>query len=230
LIVAFGLPFKGLTYGVNVDADYRVYNIKLLADGYEFDLSTPSEDFSKLKLHQLGEHNLFNMLCALAMADQLNISMQKAINSLASFPGVYRRMNLFRWNNKWLVDDYAHHPTEIKSILDTLNNFYPQDQKGVIFQPHLFSRTQDFYQEFLAVLTQFDEVVLLDIFPARELPIKGITSERLIDDLSHENKKLIKKNEIAETINASQATVFALLGAGDIGEQIQLLKSEKVEQ
>jgi UDP-N-acetylmuramate--alanine ligase len=139
-------------------------------------------------------------------------------------------MNLFRWNNKWLVDDYAHHPTEIKSILDTLNNFYPQDQKGVIFQPHLFSRTQDFYQEFLAVLTQFDEVVLLDIFPARELPIKGITSERLIDDLSHKNKKLIKKNEIAETINASQATVFALLGAGDIGEQIQLLKSEKVEQ
>jgi len=230
LIVAFGLPFKGLTYGVNVDADYRVYNIKLLADGYEFDLSTPSEDFSKLKLHQLGEHNLFNMLCALAMADQLNISMQKAINSLASFPGVYRRMNLFRWKNKWLVDDYAHHPTEIKSILDTLNNFYPQDQKGVIFQPHLFSRTQDFYQEFLAVLTQFDEVVLLDIYPARELPIKGITSERLIDDLSHKNKKLIKKNEIAETINASQATVFALLGAGDIGEQIQLLKSEKVEQ
>jgi UDP-N-acetylmuramate--alanine ligase len=230
LVVAFGLPFEGLTYGVNIDADYRVYNIKLLADGYEFDLSTPSEDFSKLKLHQLGEHNLSNMLCALAMADQVNVSMQKAVASLASFPGVYRRMNLFRWNNKWLVDDYAHHPTEIKSVLDTLNNFYPQDRKGVIFQPHLFSRTQDFYEGFLAVLAQFDEVVLLDIYPARELPIEGVTSERLIKDLSHTNKKLIKKDEIAETIHASQAAVFALLGAGDIGEQIQLLKLEKVEQ
>ena len=230
LVVAFGLPFEGLTYGVNVDADYRVYNLRLLADGYEFDLSTPSENFSKLKLNQLGEHNLSNMLCALAMADQVNVSMQKAVESLASFPGVYRRMNLFRWNDKWLIDDYAHHPTEIKSVLDTLNNFYPQDRKGVIFQPHLFSRTQDFYREFLAVLAQFDEVVLLDIYPARELPIEGVTSERLIQDLNHGNKKLIKKDEIAETIHASQAAVFALLGAGDVGEQIQLLKSEKLVQ
>ena len=170
------------------------------------------------------------MLCALAIADQVNVSMQKAVASLESFPGVYRRMNLFRWNNKWLVDDYAHHPTEIKSVLDTLNNFYPQDLKGVIFQPHLFSRTQDFYQAFLDVLAQFDEVVLLDIYPARELPIEGVTSERLIEDLSHGNKKLIKKDEIAETIQASQAEIFALLGAGDIGEKIQLLKLEKVEQ
>jgi UDP-N-acetylmuramate--alanine ligase len=170
------------------------------------------------------------MLCALAMADQVNVSMPKAVESIASFPGVYRRMNLFRCNDKWLIDDYAHHPTEIKSVLDTLNNFYPQDRKGVIFQPHLFSRTQDFYREFLAVLAQFDEVVLLDIYPARELPIEGVTSERLIEDLNHGNKKLIKKDEIAETINASQAVVFALLGAGDIGEQIQLLKSEKLVQ
>jgi len=226
LIVAYGLPLEGLTYGVNVAADYRIYNVKLLAEGYEFDLSTPTEVFHQLRLNQLGAHNLSNVLCALAMADQAKLSMQKAVASLPSFPGIHRRMNLFRWNNKCLVDDYAHHPTEIKSVLDTLNAFYPGERIGVIFQPHLFSRTRDFYSGFLEVLAQFDEVVLLDIYPARELPIEGVSSERMLMDLKHECKKWIQKEQIADAVQASTASVFALLGAGDIGEEIQVLKSQ----
>ncbi len=226
LIVAYGLPLEGVTYGVNVEADYRIYNIKLLEEGYEFDLSTPTEVFHQVKLNQLGTHNLSNMLCALAMADQAKLPMQKALASLPSFPGVHRRMNLFRWKKKWLVDDYAHHPTEIKSVLDTLNTFYPEERTGVIFQPHLFSRTQDFYTEFLEVLAQFDEVVLLDIYPARELPIEGVSSEKMLKDLKHECKRWIQKEQISDTIQASTASVFALLGAGDIGEEIQKLKTQ----
>jgi UDP-N-acetylmuramate--alanine ligase len=223
-IVAHGVPLEGLTYGIDVPADYRIHNVKTLVNGYEFDLTTPSEEFSKIRLNQLGEHNLSNMLCALAMADQVNVSMKAALDSMVSFPGVHRRMHLFQWDNKWLIDDYAHHPTEIRSVLKTLKTFYPNEQKCVIFQPHLFSRTQDFYQEFLKVLTGFDEVILLDIYPAREKPIAGVTSSKMVDDLMHSNKKLIKKDEISEAIMGSQATVFALLGAGDIGEEIQQLK------
>ena len=225
LIVAYGLPFEGLTYGIDVEADYKIYNVKCLTGGYKFDLSTPSEKFTEVKLNQLGEHNLSNMLCALAMADQVGVPMNIALKSMLYFPGVYRRMNLFKWRDKWLIDDYAHHPTEITSVFNTVQSFFSDQRKCIIFQPHLFSRTQDFYKEFLAVLSKFDEVVLLDIYPARELPIKGISSSRMIDDLNHKCKKLINKNMISNSIMESQASVFTLLGAGDIGEEIQLLKS-----
>jgi len=228
LIVAYGLPFEGLTYGIEVDADYRIFNLNQLKGGYEFDLTTPTQKFSQVRLNQLGKHNLSNMLCAIAMADQAGVPLSAALKSILSFPGVYRRMNLFKWSDKWLIDDYAHHPTEIKSVLKTLQSFYSEERKCVIFQPHLFSRTQDFYQAFLSVLSEFDEVVLTDIYPAREMPIEGITSARMIDDLKHPCKKLISKHQISKAIEESKASVFALLGAGDIGEEIQLLKSESL--
>ena len=230
LIVAYGLPFEGLTYGTEVDADYQISNVKCLEAGYQFDLSTPTEKFTQVKLNQIGEHNLSNMLCAIALADQSGLPIGAALKSMDSFPGVYRRMNLFKWNDKLLIDDYAHHPTEIRSVLQTLKTFYPNQRKCIIFQPHLFSRTQDFYNEFLAVLSEFDEVVLLDIYPARELPIVGITSAKMIDDLNHPCKKLIPKSLISEVIIESKASVFALLGAGDIGEEIQVLKSKSTVQ
>ncbi|MDA0985696.1 MAG: UDP-N-acetylmuramate--L-alanine ligase, partial [Bacteroidetes bacterium] len=141
-------------------------------------------------------------------------------------PGVYRRLNVFKWKGAWLIDDYAHHPTEIKSVLETVQSFFAEQKKCVVFQPHLFSRTQDFYKEFIEVLSQFDEVVLMEIYPAREEPIEGISSKNLLKDLNHPNKKLIEKTQLAQTIEASEATVFAFLGAGDIGEQIQFLKSK----
>jgi len=226
LIVAHGLPFDGLTYGVEVAADYRIEKVQKIDDGYLFNLFTPNEEFVGVKLNQLGVHNLSNMLCALAIVDQVGVSPKKALSSLETFPGVYRRMNVFRWKNAWIIDDYAHHPTEINTVFETLNSFYPEQKNCVVFQPHLFSRTQDFYTEFIEVLSQFDEIVLLNIYPAREKPIEGISSQNMLNDLNHPNKKLIEKSKIAEAMEESDAQVFALLGAGDIGEQIQLLKAK----
>lgn len=229
LIVAHGIPLSGLTYGIEVDADYRLFNIEQHERGYRFDLKTPQNTFTDLKLNQLGAHNLSNMLCAIAMADQAAIPMPQILDTLATFPGVYRRMNYFKWKGKLLIDDYAHHPTEIESVLDTLKSFYSSESCGIVFQPHLFSRTKDFYHQFLAVLSKFDEVILLEIYPAREKPIEGITSSQLLMDLDHPQKKLISKQELPQTIVQAQSTVFALLGAGDIGVEIQKLKSENEE-
>lgn len=229
LIIAQGIPLAGLTYGIEVEADYQILNIERLEEGYRFDLKTPHNTYTDLKLNQLGAHNLSNMLCAVALADQAAIPMPGILDSLSSFPGVYRRMNRFKWSGKLIFDDYAHHPSEIQSVLETLKSFYPSESCGVVFQPHLFSRTRDFYPQFLAILSKFDEVLLLEIYPARETPIEGISSDQLLNDLNHPAKKLISKQELPQAIKAGHSTIFALLGAGDIGVEILKLKSEKEE-
>lgn len=137
-------------------------------------------------------------------------------------------MNVFEWGKAIVVDDYAHHPTEIRKVLETLKGSFPNQKNCVIFQPHLFSRTQDFMKDFLSVLAAFDEVFLLEIYPAREAPIPGINSSQLLKDLDHTNKKLIKKEEIKEVMESSNADVFAFLGAGDIGLEVQSLRNHLV--
>lgn len=226
LIVAHGIDLPGLSYGIDIEADYQIFNIKYDADGYLFDLKTPQNTYTNLRLNQLGVHNLANMLCAVALADQVQIPLPRILEALISFPGVYRRMNCFKWKKKLLIDDYAHHPSEIKTVLETLKGFYPDQRLGVVFQPHLFSRTKDFYHQFIAVLSEFDEVILLEIYPAREKPIEGISSNQLLKDLEHPSKRLITKREMPQAIQEGQSTVFALLGAGDIGVEIQKLKSQ----
>jgi UDP-N-acetylmuramate--alanine ligase len=133
-------------------------------------------------------------------------------------------MNVFKWDNRIIIDDYAHHPTEIKTVLETLKSYYPTKKNCVIFQPHLFSRTRDFMNEFIEVLRGFDEVVLMEIYPARERPIPGIDAQSLLDAIPCSSKKCIHKTELKETILSSSAKVFALLGAGDIGVEIKQLK------
>jgi UDP-N-acetylmuramate--alanine ligase len=227
-IVAYGVPLPGLTYGIDVPADYIATNIQKLTKGYCFDVKTPKDNFVKVVFNELGVHNILNALCAVAIADQANIPIEASLKALSSFPGVSRRMNVFQLGEALVIDDYAHHPTEIKSVLDTIKSFYFDRKNCVFFQPHLFSRTQDFYNEFLNVLGRFDEVVLLDIYPAREEPISGIDSQAMINDVVHANKKLIKKSEIKSTMEASEATLFAFLGAGDIGVEVELLKNQLI--
>ena len=229
-IVAYGVPLTGLTYGIDVPADYIATNIQKLTKGYCFDIKTPNGNFDKVIFNELGAHNILNALCALAIADQANISIEASLKALSSFPGVSRRMNVFEWKNSLVIDDYAHHPTEIKSVMETIKSFYFDRKNCVFFQPHLFSRTQDFYNEFLDVLSEFDQVILLDIYPAREDPILGINSQVMINDLVHKNKKLIKKSEIKSTMEASEATLFAFLGAGDIGLELKFLKNQLTKQ
>lgn len=226
LIVAHGLPISGLTFGVDVAADYKAFNLQTTDEGYRFDLATPTGLFKAVCLNQLGSHNIANALAAIALAEQAGLEMEEILPTLKSFPGVYRRMNLYRWKEAVVIDDYAHHPTEIQRVFETLQSFFPGQRNCVVFQPHLFSRTRDFWDEFLTVLCQFDEVVLMEIYPAREMPIPGITSKILLDGLAHNQKKCIPKTEIQSVLETSEASVFALLGAGDIGTEIQQLKPE----
>lgn len=226
LIVAYGLPISGLTYGIEVAADYKAFNLKITEKGYRFDLTTPNREFKDIFFNQMGIHNVSNALGAVAMADQAGIDINKSLLALESFPGVYRRMNLYRWRDIVIIDDYAHHPSEIDSVFKTIKTFYPKQKNCVVFQPHLFSRTRDFMNDFKTTLSKFDEVVLMDIYPAREEPIKGVNAKILFDGISHTNKEYIEKNQIKKILKSSNADVFALLGAGDIGEEIKKLKRE----
>ena len=226
LIVAYGLPIPGLTYGIEVAADYKAFNLKITEKGYRFDLTTPNREFKDIFFNQMGIHNVSNALGALAMADQAGIDINKSLLALESFPGVYRRMNLYRWRDIVIIDDYAHHPSEIDSVFKTIKTFYPKQKNCVVFQPHLFSRTRDFMNDFKTTLSKFDEVILMDIYPAREEPIKGVNAKILFDGISHTKKGYIEKNQIKKILKSSNADVFALLGAGDIGEEIKKLKRE----
>ena len=226
LIVAYGLPISGLTYGIEVAADYKAFNLKITEKGYRFDLTTPNREFKDIFFNQMGIHNVSNALGALAMADQAGIDINKSLLALESFPGVYRRMNLYRWRDIVIIDDYAHHPSEIDSVFKTIKTFYPKQKNCVVFQPHLFSRTRNFMNDFKTTLSKFDEVILMDIYPAREEPIKGVNAKILFDGISHTKKGYIEKNQIKKILKSSNADVFALLGAGDIGEEIKKLKPE----
>ena len=226
LIVAYGLPISGLTYGIEVAADYKAFNLKITEKGYRFDLTTPNREFKDIFFNQMGIHNVSNALGAVAMADRAGIDINKSLLALESFPGVYRRMNLYRWRDIVIIDDYAHHPSEIDSVFKTIKTFYPKQKNCVVFQPHLFSRTRDFMNDFKTTLSKFDEVILMDIYPAREEPIKGVNAKILFDGISHTKKEYIEKNQIKKILKSSNADVFALLGAGDIGEEIKKLKRE----
>ena len=131
-------------------------------------------------------------------------------------------MNIYKLNDKIIIDDYAHHPTEIKSVLDTININYENMTKAVIFQPHLFSRTRDFMDEFAEVLSQFDEVYLLDIYPAREKPIIGVSSQTLLEKIKSSKKEIVEMKSINEIIVDSKNDIISILGAGNLTENLNI--------
>ena len=221
LIVAKGLPLKGLTYAVNEDADYKAFNLKVESGKYIFDVQTPSSEIKNIEFHLPGKHNVMNALAALAMADVYGVSLEKIKQSLATFKGVKRRFSYkIKTNDFVLIDDYAHHPTEINAVENSIREMYVDEKVLVVFQPHLFSRTRDFIDDFANALSKFDEVLLLDIYPARELPIEGVNSDWLLSKIENKQKKITKKNNLVKDIKKSSAKVVAMLGAGDIGVMI----------
>ena len=227
LFVKNGLPLQGITYGVNDDADYSVQDIEIIDGVYDFSIKTPTELLSNVKFSLPGHHNLSNALVAFAMAYDNGFNADKLIEALASFKGVERRFTYqIKRTDLVYIDDYAHHPTEINAVYHAVAEMYPNDKVMVVFQPHLFSRTQDFSEDFGKSLSQFDEVRLLDIYPARELPIKGVTSEWLLGKITRANKKLITKKDIVSEIKNSDAKIILTIGAGDIGAEVKRIKEE----
>ena len=222
LIVAKGLPVKGLTYAVDEEADYKAFHIKIEEGKYIFDVQTSKEIIENIEFHLPGKHNVMNALAATAMALNYGVSSAVIKEKLATFKGVQRRFSYkIKSPDFVLIDDYAHHPTEINAVYHSAKEMYSNEELLVVFQPHLFSRTQDFAEDFAAALSQFNQIVLLDIYPARELPIKGVTSEWLLHKIENKNKQIVAKENVIDVIEKSNAKIVLMLGAGDIGVLIQ---------
>ena len=225
LFVRNGLPLDGITYGIEDDSDYSVQNIKIIDGSYEFDVKSPIQTLKNFKFNLPGRHNLSNALIALAMSVEYGIPHQQLATALASYKGVKRRFTYqIKTDDLVFIDDYAHHPAEIDAVHQAVREMYPNKKVLAIFQPHLFSRTRDFAEDFAKSLSQFDELLLLDIYPAREVPIEGITSEWLLSKIKNRNKRLIEKSELISAIKASNAQVIMTIGAGDIGEEVKHIK------
>ena len=225
LFITKDLPIEGVTCGVNEDANFTAFNIRIVNSQYVFDVRTPSETIVNIEFGLPGKHNLMNALMALAMAKTFGLPNEDIASALHSFKGIKRRFSYqIKTENLVYIDDYAHHPTEINAVHQAVRELYPGQKVLAIFQPHLFSRTKDFAHDFAQSLAAFDEVILLDIYPARELPIEGITSQWLLNKIDNRNKKLVSKQELIPSILQSEAKVIVTIGAGDIGELVSFIK------
>ena len=212
---------KDFSYSIKSNSDYYSDNIKILENGIRFDLKTPNNFYSNIFVNIIGLHNLKNTLAALSIIDQIQeIDIQKLLPFLSNFKGIERRMDIYKLDNKVVIDDYAHHPTEIESVINTIQTNYKNKSTAVVFQPHLFSRTRDFMDEFAVVLSKFDEVYLLEIFPAREKPIIGVSSQILLDKIKCLKKELIDIKSIDDIVINSKTDVISILGAGNISENL----------
>ena len=224
LIHKNGLPLNGKTVGINDDSDFAATDIRIEDGSYVFNLKTPKETIKNLKFHLPGHHNLLNAVTALGMAISLGSPTDCLSKALVNFKGVKRRFSYkIRNKNCVLIDDYAHHPSEINAVYQAVTELYPGKKVLVVFQPHLFSRTRDFANEFAKSLSQFEHVFLLDIYPAREKPIEGISSEWLLDKVNSKNKRLVSKINLGEAIKNTGCEIILLLGAGDIGEEVDTI-------
>ncbi|MDY2587275.1 UDP-N-acetylmuramate--L-alanine ligase [Winogradskyella aquimaris] len=226
LFVKNGLPLNGITYGIDDDSDYTAKNIRITNGSYVFDVQTPNGLYKDFQFNLPGRHNLSNAIIALAMAAEYGCPHNQLAKALASYKGVKRRFTYqIKTNDLVFIDDYAHHPEEINAVHQAVREMYSDKKVLAIFQPHLYSRTRDFVDGFAESLSKFDEILLLDIYPARELPIEGVTSQWLLDKIENPNKKLISKSAIVDEIKASNAQVVLTIGAGDIGVEVKRIKN-----
>lgn len=225
LFVPKGLPLEGVQIAINEEAAFSVQDIKIVDSVYLFSIQTPNELVTNVAFSLPGHHNLMNALMAFAMAYTYGVSVDLIKKALADFKGVQRRFSYQIKSEKLVyIDDYAHHPTEINAVNQAVRELYPNKKILAIFQPHLFSRTQDFADDFATSLSRFDELLLLDIYPARELPIEGVTSTWLLSKIDNQNKKLTTQANLISDILASDAQVIVTIGAGDIGEWVPSIK------
>lgn len=225
LFVRNGLPLDGITYGIEDNSDYSAQNVKIENGRYVFDLKTPNGLYKAFKFSLPGRHNLSNAIIALAMAIEYGCSLAALAKGLVSYKGVKRRFTYqIKTENLVYIDDYAHHPVEINAVHEAVREMYPGKRVLAIFQPHLFTRTRDFVDGFAESLSKFDDLLVLDIYAAREPPLEGVTSKWLLDKVKNPNKKLIQKSELITEIEKSKAQIVLTLGAGDIGEEVKHIK------
>ncbi|NNE02618.1 MAG: UDP-N-acetylmuramate--L-alanine ligase, partial [Eudoraea sp.] len=207
------------------NSDYCIRNIKIEHGTYIFDLGTPETTLKGVRFNKPGRHNLLNGLVAFAMAIEAGPPLNRLVKALESFKGVQRRFSYkIKAEDFVFIDDYAHHPTEINAVYEAIKEMHPNKKTLAVFQPHLFSRTKDFVADFASSLSKFDSILLLEIYPAREKPLKGVNSEWLLGKIANPAKKIVKKEALATEIIAQNPEVLVTMGAGDIGLEIEKLK------
>jgi UDP-N-acetylmuramate--alanine ligase len=232
---------KKLSYSLGNDAaDVFASNIKIEEGGYRFDVQLKNTSITNLELKVGGMHNIENIVAAITVANELQIDAEKIRQAVLDFKGVKRRFEYIiplkeqqpgGYTYPVFIDDYAHHPEELKMLLKSARTLFPQRKVTVIFQPHLFSRTKDFKNEFASSLALADAILLLPIYPAREVPIEGVTSKLIWDKIDAKEKKLVIKEELIDwakekivTMDKEFGEVIITAGAGDIDALVQPLK------
>ena len=220
-----GLELEGNSIAIEEKADYQIENVKVENGSYIFDFASPKEIIKQIEFSLPGKHNLMNAATALSIGVKFGVEGEKLGKALASFKGVERRFTYhLKTEEKVLIEDYAHHPEEILAVHQAVREMHAGKKVLAVFQPHLFSRTKDFADEFADSLSKFDEVMLMQIYPAREKPIAGVNSELLLNKITNDKKQLVNREDLREKITASSAEVVVMMGAGDIGNEVETIK------
>ncbi len=227
LIYKEGLDLSGgKTYSANIVADIQAVNVRIQDGSFYFDFKNANLIIEDIQLGLPGLHNIENAVAAIEVALHLGIDPEKIPLALASFLGVKRRFeHVVKDINHTYIDDYAHHPEELRACINAVKSLYPGKKLTAIFQPHLFTRTRDFADGFAEVLSLVDNLILLDIYPARELPIEGVTSSMILDKVNNASKQNLSKQDAVEYIRSSKPELLLTVGAGDIDTLIEPLKT-----
>ena len=229
LIFREGLPVQpgelpSYRFGFGDDNDYQAINIRQQEGETDFEIVNDGHHFP-IHLKMAGTHNVLNATAAFIATYQLGLDETGIAKALASFSGVQRRFDIKVKNEKYCyIDDYAHHPEEIKSCLSAIKASFPTKRLTLVFQPHLFTRTRDFMEDFAKSLAMADDLILLDIYPAREKPIEGITSQTLLDKVDLKSKRLCARENLLETIEKRKPELLVTMGAGNIDRFVEPLQ------
>ncbi|MGZ3872016.1 MAG: UDP-N-acetylmuramate--L-alanine ligase [Mucilaginibacter sp.] len=226
LIHKKGLPLDtGFTYAVDSEADASASNIKIENGDFYFDFKNNRTSIANIRMGIAGLHNIENAVAAIEASLLLEIPDEAIRSALASFLGVKRRFEYIIKNDRQVfIDDYAHHPEELKAAIRSVKRLYPGKKLTTIFQPHLYTRTRDFADGFAEALDLSDELLILDIYPARELPIEGVTADMILKRMKLQNKRLCGKQEALEIVKNERPELLLTVGAGDIDTLVQPLK------
>ncbi|MBL6648662.1 MAG: UDP-N-acetylmuramate--L-alanine ligase [Flavobacteriaceae bacterium] len=227
LFVNDTISMNGLTYGFKSKSDYFISNYRIVNQIVLFDINFKNSKIS-IQFKMPGRHNALNALVAFAIGNNLGIDSENIKKSLSTFEGVKRRFTYVLKSPKVIIDDYAHHPSEIDAVKKSVKEIYPGKKITAVFQPHLYTRTRDFMDQFAESLSDFDEIILTDIYPAREQPIDNIDSKALLKKIKNKHKLISKKSNLSSCLINSKSDVFVIMGAGDISDEVQSIK-QKIE-
>ena len=226
LLYRKGLDLQhGKTYAANEVADVQAVNVRVENGSFHFDFKNGELIIENIEMGLPGLHNIENAVAAIQVALQLGIRPDKIRTALGNFKGVKRRFEyIVKRDGHVYIDDYAHHPEELRACIQAVKTLYPNKKLTTVFQPHLFTRTRDFAEGFAEVLGMTDELIMLDIYPARELPITGVNSEMILDKIVLSEKRILSKHDVIDYVKTQKPELLLTVGAGDIDTLIEPLK------